>query len=63
MGADQSPIAVIQVKVTRQLLRRQFSIEAAVPVPLLFGQETDRHAPPLLGEAFAKLTSSARRLR
>ena len=46
MGADQSPIAVIQVKVAGQLLRRRFSGEAAVPVPLLFGQETDRHAPP-----------------
>src|ERR1051326_1161567 len=48
MAANQSPVAVIQVKVAGQLLRRRFSCEATVPVPLLFGQETDGHAPPRL---------------
>jgi hypothetical protein len=48
MGANQSPIAVIEVKIAGQLVRRRFPDEAAVPVPQLFGQETDRHAPPPL---------------
>jgi hypothetical protein len=46
MRAYQTPIAVIQVEVTGQLLRRRFSGEATVLVLLLFGQETDGHGPP-----------------
>jgi hypothetical protein len=46
MRAYQTPIAVIQVEVPGQLLRRRFSGEATVLILLLFGQETDGHGPP-----------------
>jgi len=62
MGVDEPAITVVQVEIAGQLFRAEFSGKAAVAVPLLFGQETDGHEPPRSpGEAFAKLTSSARK--
>jgi hypothetical protein len=46
MGVDKPVITVVQVEVAGQLFRAEFSSEAAVTVPLLFGQETDGHDPP-----------------
>ena len=46
MGVDEPAITVVQVEIAGQLFRAEFSGEAAVAVPLLFGQETDGHGPP-----------------
>src|SRR5206468_2807898 len=43
MGVDEPAIMVVQVEIAGQLFRAEFSSEAAVAVPLLFGQETDGH--------------------
>jgi hypothetical protein len=37
MGVDQPPVAIIQVEIPGHLVRAEFSGEAAVTVPLLFG--------------------------
>jgi hypothetical protein len=46
VGVDQLPVAVIQVEVPVQLFRGGFSVEVAVTISLLFGQETDGQGPP-----------------
>jgi hypothetical protein len=46
MGVDGAAITVVQVEIAVQLFRAEFSGEAAIVVPLLFGQETDGHQPP-----------------
>jgi hypothetical protein len=37
MGVDQPPVAIVQVEIPGQLVRAEFSGEAAVTVSLLFG--------------------------
>jgi hypothetical protein len=55
MGVDETAIRIIEVEVAGQLLRAQFSGEAAIAVSLLFDRETDGHEPPPFEGCFAKL--------
>ena len=49
VGVYEPPVTIIQVEVAGQLLRAQFSGEAAIAVPLLFSYKTDGHEPPFFG--------------
>jgi hypothetical protein len=51
---DDDAVAVIQMKVTIQLLLCGLAREPAISASLIIGEKADRHASPIPGEVICK---------